>query len=327
MTSTISTLGLQLQSITSLQGEQTNLAKLSEQLATGQQHVNLTDYDPTAAHNLMNFQNGVTQKQAYVAAMQTVQTRLTVYDQTMTNMESIASQASSLAASNQSLNPASVAQLQAQIQAYLKELTSDFNQQVGGRYIYAGTRYSTAPAIDLTTLSGTPAFPFVPIQQGDIPTNLPDYDTDAGAAVISNAAWTQDSVTIDTAFSVQYGVTSTNAAFQQLIAGLQFMNAATQTGVSAATYQTDMTNASTLLHTALGNIQSLHAGVANNINILQSQTDARNADISSLQSQLTNLQQVDLTEIGTKINVLQAQLQASYSATATLEQLSILQFL
>lgn len=559
----ISNIGLQIQSLAGLQTQQATLALLDQQLASGTIYDNLTNYDPTTAKNLMDFQNSVTQNQAYISGMQTVSTRLNLYDQTMTDMEGIAENAQQVAANNQTLDPSSVAQLQSQAQSYLEQLTSDLNEQIGGRYIYAGSRYTTAPVIDLSTLTTAPSIPFTPVTS---PT-LPDYDSQytavtmnnvpasgnfqvgnskiswssivagnvtsvdvngtptavtvtgltqpattpaevasnlqatinqvssqisdfsglsatvdgatvsltasavaqqpsltvnsaptgdfqvggasiawsaiesgtvssitvngvstpvtvngltqpattptqiaanlastinqlstqvsqfsglsatasgagvnfyatpntpainpdeggvpseitwsagtSGTAIIpdqggtsgdtswssgtdgtssqtiasSAGAYTEDSVAIDSSTSVTYGVTSNNPAIQQLVAGLQFLNAATQSGVSASSYKTDMAQANTLLTTALSGIQALNAGVASNQNILDTETSTQNADITNLQNQLSNLQSVNLTQVGTEINTMQTQLQASYSATAALEQLSILKYL
>ncbi|HEY4124944.1 MAG TPA: hypothetical protein VGM36_10045, partial [Rhizomicrobium sp.] len=57
------------------------------------------------------------------------------------------------------------------------------------------------------------------------------------------------------------------------------------------------------------------------------ETATQNADIASLQGQISDIQQVDLTEVGTSINLLTTQLNASYSATATITQESILKYL
>lgn len=442
-TNTISNIGLQVQSLANLLSQQTNLASLNEQLASGQKHDNLTNYDPTDAKNLMDFQNSVTQKQAYIAGMQTVSSRLSLYDQTMTDMENIASNAGELASSNQALDSSTVSQLHSQAQTYLKQLTDDLNQNIGGRYIYAGTRYTTAPVTDLSngttapsipytattspalpsydsqyaavTINGTPSGSFTlgnssiawsalasgnvsSVNVGGTPTHVtvtgltvpattpaqlasnlqstitqissqitafsgvsasvngatvsvasgttaPSVTPDAGgttgettwsngsdgttASTVSNSsgAYTKDTVTINNSFSTTYGVTSNDPAIQQLIAGLQFLNAATAPNVSASTYQTNMAQASSLLTAALPAIQSIHSTVASNTNIITSETSSQNADITNLQNQLTDIQQVDLTTVGTEINSLQTQLQASYSATAAVEQLSILKYL
>lgn len=319
----ISTLGTQLLTTLNLQKEQSTLATLNQQLASGQKHDGLTGYTTVEAHNLMDFQNGINQKNAYISGMQTVSTRLSVYDTTLSNMESITSQAASLAAQNQKLDPSKVSQLNAQVEAYLKQAQDDLNQQVSGRYIYAGSRYSTAPVVNLLPL-GPPTLPFTP----NTSPNLTDYDTEYNSPTVTTdvAAYAQDSVTIDTSFSIKYGVTSNDTGIQQMIAGMRVLHDAMSTS-DPTQYQTKMIAASGLLNTALNNIQATHAGVAGNTNILKQQTDTQNTDITSLQNQISDISQVDLTSVGTQINLLQTQLQASYSATASLIQESILKYL
>jgi flagellar hook-associated protein 3 FlgL len=113
---------------------------------------------------------------------------------------------------------------------------------------------------------------------------------------------------------------------QKLVAGLRFIKQAT-TETDPTAYQNDMKNASDLLTSALNGIQSIHTTLAGNQNILTSETKVLNTNISSLQDQIGDVQQVDLTAVGTQINMLQTQISASYSATATLLQLSILKYL
>ncbi len=450
MTFSISTLATQLFTTANLQSQQANLNTLNEQLASGKQHDSLTDYAPVDAHNLMDFQNAITQRQAYLSNMQTVSTRLQTYDATMTDMENITQQAQSLASQNQSLDPSKIANIQALTQSYLQQMQDDLNQQVSGRYIYAGSRYSTPPVGNLTTL-GPPTVPFTPATS---PT-LPDYDTDytaSGSLTINGAptgtfkigntsiswsdleagsvtsvnvngtptavtvtglatggsltptqlasnlqlainqigsqvsppitdfsgltasntgaqvtvsfnggsaatitpdnggasgeitwgdstdgtsaetfnsnagAYAQDSVTVDTGYNVQYGVTSNDPGFQKVIAGLRLMNSAAQLTDPTA-YSTAMSQANALLTSGLQNIQSTHTNVAGNINIMTQATATQNTDISNLQTQIGNIQQVDMTQIGTEITLLQTQLSASYSATASLIQESILKYL
>ena len=256
---TISSLGLQVMMSNALQNEQSTLTTLSEQLASGQQYQNLTDYSPVDAKQLLNFQDAIQQKQAYNAAMQTVQTRPSIYNSTMGDMENVAESANTLATQNSSYNPTTVANLQSQVQAYLSQVGDDLNQQDGGRYIYAGMRYNTQP-VDVSTLNNAP-------QATTTQPALPDYDTEYQAGTTSDAnAYTADSVLVDSNFSVTYGVTSTNPSFQQLINGLRYMNAAATAGQSGdtTTYQSDMQQAAGLLSTALTGIQGLNAGVANN---------------------------------------------------------------
>jgi flagellar hook-associated protein 3 FlgL len=323
MTSSVSALGLQLFSTASLQAEQTSLAQLNAQVGTGQQYSNLTDYSPLDAEQLINFQNAITQRQAYISSMDAVNARLQVYNNTMGDMENIASQAQQLATQNPSLNPDQTGNIQQQVLSYMNQVVDDLNQQVGNRYIYAGTRYSTPPVNLDAVLNDAPPASLVASP------DLPPYDSEYNPPTTTSDpnAWTQDSVTIDAGFNVQYGATSTQTGFQQLIAGMQYINAATQTGVSAATYQADMSQAGTLLTSALTNIQTYNTGIAAATNTLTQEQTTQNQDIANLQIQIGTIQNVDLAQVGTELNVLQTQLQASYSATAVLTQDSILKYL
>ena len=220
---TISALGLQLFSVTSLQAEQTNLNLLNEQLASGVQHNNLTDYAPLDAENIINFQAAITQRQAYISSMNTVSARLGVYNTTLGDLSNIAAQAGQLATQNPSQDSSKTGIIQQQVLAFMNQAVDDLNQQVGSRYIYAGTRYSTQPVNLSSVLANvTPSATLVAAN------TLPSYDTQQPGT--SAAAWTQDSVNIDAGDSLTYGVTSTQDGFQQLIAGMQFINAATQAG-------------------------------------------------------------------------------------------------
>jgi flagellin-like hook-associated protein FlgL len=566
--------------------QQNTLSLLSQQLSSSKQHNTLTEYTPTEAHNILDLQNGVTQKDGYISAISNVQQRLSMYDTTMTDIEKFAAQGISLATQNQTFDSTKVDNVDLQATNYLKELTNDLNQQIGGRYIYSGTRYNKAPVIDLSTVTGTPTA--TPTSNSALPTYDVDYNnatsfqinstpsnnltignvgiawstlatggpvanvlvngvptalttpvalpaaatptalannvatlfnaiatdpvlagqgisqlsiTAASGAVtmnfngstplpvqpttggtagqitwlggpkpdgtisetftspaftltglptgnfkISNVsipwsdiaagsvtsvdvagspfpvtvsglstggttadltanlasvlnqiasqvpagsnlstlsanatgtgvslnwgagtpqavtpdgspggstgeilwdlgstpdgtvtqtpsssipAWTEDTALIDSGFSVQYGITSNDPAFQKLINGLRFINAAVTAGKAGntATYQSDMQQASTLLTDALAGIQSLHSQAINNQNTMKNETDLHNQNITDLKNQLTNIQQVNLTQVGTEINLLQTQMQASYSSTASIQQLSLVKYL
>jgi flagellar hook-associated protein 3 FlgL len=261
--------------------------------------------------------------------MQSVSPRLSVYDSTMSDMENIATQAQQLASQNPSLDAATTGTISQEVQSYMQQAVGDLNQQVGDRYIYAGTRYSTQPVNLSAVLSNLTPSATTAEEANSSPDNLPTYDTDYGTSdpTVAAAAWTNDSATIDTGNTLAYGVTSTQDGFQQLISGLQFINAATQPGTSAADYQSDMSQASNLLNTALTNIQTYNAGTAAAINTVSNEQTTQSNDITSLQQQIGNIQNVDLSQVGTELNLLQTQLQASYSATAMLTQESILKYL
>ncbi len=318
---TVSNLSIRDTLTANLQSQQNTLLELNQALSSGYNYSNLTDYAPSDAQNLVNLQNTVTQRNGYIGAIATVQSRLSVYDATMTDMESVVAQAQQLVAGQPSFDPSKSGSTSALADSFLKSISNDLNQSVNGRYIYSGSRYTTSPVQDLTTLAVPPT------QAIQTANNLPDYDTQYVApGNTSQAAWTSDSVTIDSSYTVQYGVTSNDKTFQQLITGLRYLKAAGQ-ATDSTTYQANLSQANSYLIQAQTNLQTLHTNVANNINVLSSEKDTQNSYITELNSQINDIRAVDLTKVSTEITLLQTQLQASYSATGSLEKLSIVQYL
>ena len=65
----------------------------------------------------------------------------------MTDLESVVSQAQSAASANPAYNPQNTGSIASLATSLMKSVTVDLNTQIGGRYIYAGSRYTTAPVI------------------------------------------------------------------------------------------------------------------------------------------------------------------------------------
>ena len=84
--SSISTAGLTLIMNSALLRQQNTLSLLSQQLSSSKQHGTLTEYTPTEAHNILDLQNGVTQREGYNSAISNVQQRLSMYDTTMADV-------------------------------------------------------------------------------------------------------------------------------------------------------------------------------------------------------------------------------------------------
>jgi len=324
-TTTVSNLSV-IQSLTAaLQQQKASLATLSEQLASSKKYSNLTDYTASEARTLINLQASATQKQAYINVITTVSTNLSVYDATLTDLEEITSQARSLANNNPTYSADVALNVVTQTNSYLKSVTVDLNQELNGRCLYAGSRYDIQPVQDLSTLPSST----IP-DPADVPTTdpaLPSYDTEyVDSSSTSEAAYTTDRATIDSGYVVDYGMTSNNVAFQQLVAGLRYLQAAGN-ATDAATYSTYMNQASTMLASAMTSLQTLHTTIANNMNTMSSQKTAQEASISSLTDQVADIQQVDTTQVAVEITTLEALLQASYSATGSILNMSIVNYL
>ncbi|MDD3287919.1 MAG: flagellin [Alphaproteobacteria bacterium] len=330
----ISTLGIQLTNTDILTTSQSKLLKLNEQLASEKRSNDLTDYTPSEALNLLNLNSTIKKREGFLGSINAIDTRLKVYDQSLTGLEEIAAEASSLTTTAPTYNSESNGSTAQQIQGFMKQVSFYLNQQVGDRYIFSGTRYETVPVKDITEL---------PLMLTTTPTTtvvdpvLPDYDAEAPYLppppatepdpVPTNSdadAYVQDNVSIDTTQKLQYGITSTQEPFQQLIMGLRFAYSATQ---DQTNYSELMTIARDLINQGLSGIRGVHSDLASSQTILDKVKTRHTQSISDVNSEITSIQSVDVNEVAVKINAVKTQLEASYSATAKMQSLSILNYL
>lgn len=324
MVDSISTLGIQLSCTSSLGNSTSLLSSLSEQLSTGKYSLDMTDYTAANAQKLLNFTSDISQQEGFLTVIGTLSTRIQIYNSSMEGVEGIAAESYSTILSAGTYNTESVATTRTLIEEYMDQIEYYLNQKVGDRYLFAGSRYGTPPVGDIQSLPSPPTEVAPYLATGnEVPAYDADYDPlDPTAAVPEANAL--ESATIDTTKTLTYGVTSNEDGFQQLIMGLRFAYAATN---DQANYDTYMSNARDLISTGLSNIRATHTKVTNANKTLENTKDNITAKINSLTTQVDNIEAVDVNEVAVKITILQAQLQASYSAVSNLINLSILDYM
>lgn len=323
MTARISTLGLQQSNIKNLTSGTAKLNTLNTQLATGVYSSSLLDYSSSDTQKLINLNTAVDKRNAYLNVINTVSTRVTAYDEALSGLEDVASEVSSSVTSAGTYNSETNEALATTIQTYMSQVTYYLNQEVSGRYLFSGSRYDTEPVVDITTL------PVPPSDDETVTTNdlLPAYDTDYDSEnpyVPNSDAYDQDTVSIDTNQDLNYGITSTESGFQELVLGLRWAYAATQ---DPDNYEAYMEKAQTLITQGTTDIQAIHTGLTGASTTLDQTETLHNDMIDSLTSQIDNIESVDTNEVSVKITTYEAQLEASYSATAKIIGLSIVDYL
>ncbi len=319
----VSTLGSELASIARLTRNQSDLATLTEQLSTGIRSADLTDYTTTEAKNLLDLNASMARKEAYLVSINLVDARISVYDAALTGVESLASNAVSLASTSSAYNSETNGTTATTIKNYLNEVEYYLNQKVSDRYIFSGTRYTTVPVASLTDLPVLTAADVATAGVVSTPT-LPDYDSYLPTVTTSSAAYTEDSVTIDSTTKLAYGISSDDASFQKLILGLRIAYAATQ---DPANYATLMTQAQTYIQEGLNEVQAVHAGLTSDANTLNAVETRLTNDLSDIKNRMGDIQSVDTSETAVRITSLQTQMEAAFSATSKLITLSILKYL
>lgn len=313
----ISSLGLSTQSIFQIRDLQLQLGSLSSQLASGKKSLNYADYSLTDTARLLDFSSTISKRSGYMDVINAVQPRLKVYEKSIDAIDNLGQQALQLVNTTGTASVASSTAAGVQFQGFMDDVEYYLSQKLGERYLFSGSRYSTAPLQDLTSL------PVPPVETTTVSSpTLPTYDSAAPGS--STAAYAEETATIDEGFTITYGVSSNDPAFQKIILGMRWAHAATQDSANFGTY---MGRARDLLTSGLSGLRNLHGEVVSNYNRCNDMLTLHKNLITDLNTQVDDIQRADSAEVSTKITFLQSQLQASYSVISQVTTLSLAKYL
>lgn len=194
------------------------------------------------------------------------------------------------------------ADLQQFAQAGLDQMESLLNTQVAGRFIFAGSATRTAP-VDFSDVDWGPA----------IAPSVADPDYYQGNDFVQSVE-AQDGYTID------YGVTADNTVFEQLSRAYDLV-------IQNPADQTTLEEAFNLMEAGLDALAELRASVSLNAQAIDVSINANLDDLNLIDNTLADIKEVDLAEVTVRLQELQAQLEASYSLTATLLRLNLADFI
>jgi flagellar hook-associated protein 3 FlgL len=186
------------------------------------------------------------------------------------------------------------------IQNMLQEALSALNVQVDGRYLFAGSKTDTTPVV---------------LDPGYSAFGSPDDTYYQGDAVELTAR-------ADTDVNFTYGMTADRAGFQELIGALR-----TTIEGDGSDDQTMLSSALDLVNSALPKITSYQGEIGARQSALD-QINNGHADAELyLQRQVSNVEDVDLTEAISRLTQDQMVVESSLATIAQLRQLSLVDFL
>ncbi len=227
----------------------------------------------------------------------------------------------------------------------LQSLIAATNTTSSGQYVFGGINSGVAPMTDYSTAQSTVAtafqsyFGFAPTDaaaSGVTAAQMQTFLSGPFAAEFTGAGWTSNwssASSVNPTAQIAPGQTvdaSTNAnqpGFQQLTQAYAMLAGFGGSQLSSAAQQTVASSAASLVTQGLNSITATEADVGAS---LQSVTDA-NTSMSSqmtiLQTQIGNLDNVNAQAVAVQLNTLTTQLQTAYQLTAQLQKLSLAQYL
>ncbi len=232
----------------------------------------------------------------------------------------------------------------------LQSLIATTNTTSNGQYVFGGINSSVAPMADY--FSSTPSAAKTAIDSafqtafGCLPTDAAASTITASqmqtflsgpfAAQFSGSNWASNwssASSVNTSNQIAPGETidtSTNAnqpGFQQLAEGYAMLSEFGGSQLSSAAQQVVASTATPLITQGLNSITATEAGVGASLQRVTDANSSMSSQMTILQTQIGNLDNVNSSAVATQLNTLSTQLQTAYELTAQLQKLSLSQYL
>jgi flagellar hook-associated protein 3 FlgL len=140
---------------------------------------------------------------------------------------------------------------------------------------------------------------------------------------------------VDTGLTVDYSITASDSAFLTLMQGLYTLASLPQPAgptavppaLSDSQFDAAASAAASTISQGLTQLQALTEKNGRNEQFLNDENTAHDATLTVLQTQIDNIEQVNLADASTRLTQLKTQLDASYHVVADLSTLSLIDFL
>jgi flagellar hook-associated protein 3 FlgL len=227
-------------------------------------------------------------------------------------------------------------------QSAINQISQQLQTTVDGRNLFGGTETQTNPITGLTTLlpqvqtAVTTALNAVPP-----PANVPAAIQAAVAGVFSTTAAYYNGgpptppTQIAPGLTVNTSITAADPSFQTLLTGLYTLAAlpasagqtATLPNIDDAQFDATASAAASQISQGLSQLQDVTESNGRNQALLSDESTQQAATLTTLQTQIDNIENVNVADAATRLTQLQAQLQASFHIVADLGSISLINLL
>lgn len=299
MINRVATFAMNRQMLDATMQTQTRMANMQLQEASG---LVSTDYGGLGsdARKLIDLEVTATRSARYEASAKSASSDV---DAIYAVMQSVVDLLGSLrsqvvAAQGASTADTSLTALETSAKSSMEELASLLNTKLADRYLFAGDNTQTQPVNATTLLAATD----------------PDGSYYEGSATALSAKVSDQQV-------VSYGATANDPAFSAAFSAMsKLANATTMTSE-------ELTAAYDQLVGAIDGVADIQGSISVSAIVLD-RASAHQQDLNAFYSeQIVSLRDVDITEIAARLTAYETQLQASYSAIAKLQALSLTDYL
>jgi flagellar hook-associated protein 3 FlgL len=235
-------------------------------------------------------------------------------------------------------------------QTALQSLIASTNTTSGDQYVFGGINSSVAPMADYystpTSAAKTAIDQAFQTEFGVSPTDPAAADISASAmqsflsgpfaALFEGASWTTDwssASSTNTSAEIAPGqtvISSTNAnqpGFQQLAQAYAMLSEFGGSELSSSAQQAVATAASSLVSEGIDSITNAQAELGSTQSAVTNANSSMSSQLTILQDQIGNLDDVNANTTAAQINSLTNQIQMAYELTSRLQELNLAQYL
>ncbi len=283
----------------------TNLAEVQNQISSG---VKVDTFAELSAdgnvRRVLSVDSQISKANSYIFNNETVLLRLNTTDKTLSRAEDLVEEMLKVLvierSANQDLNP-----LGPLARNSLDSLETLLNTEIGGRFIYSGTRTDKKAVGDLNNSNIIDSAP-----------SSNYYEGDAG----------NSSVKINDELSLTYNVRADDPAFQKMIAALHFaINSEDQTNVSGQ--NTNLTTAINLMNEVKNELAAIRNKVNTDIVTIKDVNTQHERFKTYFNQVLSDTVGTDVAEASIKVSLDQTILQASFQAFSRISSLKLSDYL
>ena len=355
----VTTLGQATDQIDRLRILQTDLATLQRQLASGKK-ANTFDGLGIDAIQSLRGRADFSEIDSYLANIKTANRRMNLMTSSLTKIQEQTENfqnAFAIQTSEGNIDLSSISRISENTRTFMEDLV---NVRDGERYLFGGADTQNPPLQDNGSLNSYAASRVQDWIDGTLTTDefIESYtdrdaltDTIVGySTVISSGEQQSITVRVQQSTEIDYTVEGNNSAFRDIMVTTAILNemdaaldkVALEDGDNPSTTtvapgadaseQNDnffrvYNDLSNKLNTALDGINGHIFTISNAQAQAQQVGETHKVQQNVVLDQITDVENVDINEVAVKINSLSIQLQASYSVTAAISQLSLVNFL
>ena len=288
---------------------QTRMNEIQLEIASG---FKAQAYSETAedASRLLNMESAISTTNSYQRNVDTIERRLNLMEASVARLFEIATNLRTNLIQGTNANNADEMDLTSLASGMLQEAANLLNVDDEGRFLFAGGRTDVQP-VDITGFDST----------------NPGYNpADPSTANFGYYAGDDQILTgrIDNNLALDYGIPANESGFENLMRALDITIRA---GVPGASDQDQLNVALDMVNQAITEIPNIRTRIGTDLITLEN-TDKKHENLQLFTEEfITNIEATDVPEAMARLGFAEVQLEASYSVTARLSQITLVNFI